>query len=92
MRLSVNLMVEPQSATCAAMPQTVVVPTLISYCNHDSIVLCSYDIVFIACDIVLCALLVQEAAQRSDCLKDERAMCEKKGELVHVCMFALLHC
>ena len=29
MRLSVNLMVEPQSATYAAMPQTVVGPTLI---------------------------------------------------------------
>ena len=26
---------------------------------------------------MLCALLVQEAAQRSDCLKDERAICDR---------------
>ena len=35
---------------------------------------------------VVCIACSWEAAQRSDCLKDERAMCEKKGELVHVCI------
>ena len=115
MRLSVNMMVEPQSAhaaswwwqmlffalepqsaTCAAMPQTVLVPTLISYCNHDSVVLCSYDIVFIACDIVLCALLVPEAAQpvlrERLCEGCARYVWEKRSTCacVHVCFATVL--